>query len=322
MERSLRLTDGEISKMVVREKLKRKWALISRINEALYNHQDNDQMNLRSLSSVPGTPLDKKFQRLDAVLNIVVERSLLFDVSYQAKGAIIANYNNEPARAVCDSVGYIRLPSAFKTIRCSSAFNVIAPPSKPASQKFENSSDTALLYDGRAARKLDLNDPTDIFATAQDFVGDAMAQVAEAKTLHLQDQDKDAGSPTPSLTMDPTGMHSINYSVLLDAPGIDEDNMTQTTTLSPKTIDMRTGMILLFFKRLIFLITCIFRFASALNHLGTQKGEQYIFWDWNQTGSYVRCGGRKMLRSIGDPWCPNFCHGYRRPYRWYHGNLR
>ncbi|KAF8075828.1 hypothetical protein FPV67DRAFT_1664153 [Lyophyllum atratum] len=89
---------------------------------------------------------------------------------------IVDKYDKEPERAVCDSVGYLRIPSIFSTIAASKAFNIILPPTpSPRHSGRTTSSPDApphanglfSIRQGQMVRTFDPKNSADIQATAQ-----------------------------------------------------------------------------------------------------------------------------------------------------------
>lgn len=205
------------------------WMHVTTIHTSLTSGQVTDFQILRA---------HKDLDRLKRVLGIVMEQETKFsnsELSFAQAAAVVANYNKEPERAVCDSVGYIRIPKVFSSQQGAYSFNIIAPSrSTPQSQKSDVSPDKALLYNGHIARKLDFDDPTDIFAVTQKVVASAMAEAPTEK------------EGTSVLHSDgPRRTHNVPHTEVLE----NDDSLQTNSEQSPSTadssmaLDMRYGIL-------------------------------------------------------------------------------
>lgn len=142
------------------------------------------------------------------------------------KESLIDNYKKEPDRAVCDSIGYIRIPLVFNSITCSMAFNLISTSRSTPQSDTAASPNTAPLRDARMARDYDFENPADIFAIAQNLVAGVQAPL---KDSHKQKVELDG--------VEPKEMHNLLHAVQMG--GAEPDPNLQSSSV----LDMRKGML-------------------------------------------------------------------------------
>ncbi|KAF8075852.1 hypothetical protein FPV67DRAFT_1469505 [Lyophyllum atratum] len=146
--------------------------------------------------------LQKDMESLARYLENVqtAEAGFYFDTR-RNPSSMVNNYDNEPGRAVCDSVGYLRIPSIFSSIAASKAFNIILPPTpSPRHSGRTTSSPDAPphanglfgIRQGQMVRTFDPENSADIQATAQSQAIAVHALFEDLKQIPVTD-DKSAG---------------------------------------------------------------------------------------------------------------------------------
>lgn len=160
-------------------------------------------------------------------------------VIHVAKGKenpMLQPYNEEPLNAVCDSVGYIRIPEVFTSIPASSSFNIIQPrhaspsPSKsipkqsmPSDSDSGTGNGTSLARRQQMGRDFEMDKPDDLFAISQSF---------------SVSMDPSRIEPPVPLPVEQASKHSLNMSVLRGGELEDNDETEKMAEL-----DVRRGTI-------------------------------------------------------------------------------
>lgn len=173
-----------------------------------------------------------RLQRLEKSLDSVHDEEAQFHpkiTSFAHQGDIIENYNKEPDRAVCDSIGYIRIPSVFTTLACSTAFNLISTSRSPPQSDATAYPNAMPLCDGQMARDYDFKNPADIFATAQNLVAPVQAFLEDPSEQKVELDG-----------VEPEDMHNLLHAV--QTGGAEPD--------SSLALDMQKGMIFLVYSRM------------------------------------------------------------------------
>ncbi|KAF8075824.1 hypothetical protein FPV67DRAFT_1469408 [Lyophyllum atratum] len=143
---------------------------------------------------------------------------------------IVHNYNNEPDRAICDSIAYLRIPAIFSSIDASEAFNMIRPPTPSPQSRSSvrtNSENPPPRHDSsfgvrqeQMVRKFDPKNSVDIYATAQDQAVVVEALLEVCQPLSTAGEDDDSGLEFPhKRSLNPpvqTGGTSTSHNNVLD----------------------------------------------------------------------------------------------------------
>lgn len=169
---------------------------------------------------------DDRVENLKKAVDSVYEQNNNFAskiIGPAHQGDITNNYNREPDRAVCDSVGYIRIPSVFISLDCSRAFNIISTPRSAPRSDTTASGNIMHLHNVQITRNYDLDNPADVFAFAQNPVAGIQALLNEQHT-------RPDG-------VEPQQMHNLICAV--QTGGAD----TSIDEQSGSTLDMRKGLL-------------------------------------------------------------------------------
>ncbi|KAF8075836.1 hypothetical protein FPV67DRAFT_1469446 [Lyophyllum atratum] len=214
------------------------------------------ETQIRSTSQTPDTaetdPTRRPYAENCAQLTLQKDLEILADYLEDVENAqcqfnidarrdpssIVNNYDNEPERAVCDSVGYLRIPSVFSSIAASEAFNIILPPtpSPRHSSKTTSSPDAPPHAHGlfgirqeQMVRKFDSENPADIQETAQSQAIAAHALLKDLNEMMVTDSEDESADG-----IEIANKHSLNLPVQTAGP----------TLLQEGVLDMRKDLFL------------------------------------------------------------------------------